>query len=78
MYDFFKTSFPGAMSVEMAGKFDDGLVVKATCTLTYVKEALICRLELISYRITRFLVYHSEEPQPGVVFLLLYEGRLIR
>ena len=55
--------------MEMAGKFDDGLVVKATCTLTYVKEALICRLELISCCKTRFLVYHSEETQSEVVFL---------
>ncbi|KAL5247743.1 hypothetical protein ACHWQZ_G019583 [Mnemiopsis leidyi] len=46
VYDFFKTSFPGAMSVEMTGKFDDGLVVRATCTLTHVKEALICRCQV--------------------------------
>ena len=44
MYDFFKTSFPGQMSIEMDGTFSDDLTVKASCTLSYVKDCLICRL----------------------------------
>ena len=43
MYDFFKTGFPGSMNVELEGKFTDGMTVRATCTLTHVKETLICR-----------------------------------
>ena len=43
VYDFFKTGFPGSMNVELEGKFTDGMTVRATCTLTHVKETLICR-----------------------------------
>jgi hypothetical protein len=47
VYDFFKTSFPGTMNVEMEGKFCDDMTVRATCTLTYMKDHLICRRLII-------------------------------
>nr|AOI27775.1 putative nonfluorescent protein [Deiopea kaloktenota] len=46
VYDFFKTSFPGTMTVEMEGKFCDDMTVRATCTLTHVKDTLICRCQV--------------------------------
>nr|AOI27791.1 putative nonfluorescent protein [Velamen paralellum] len=46
VYDFFKTSFPGTMNVEMEGTFCDEMTVKATCTLTYMKDHLICRCQM--------------------------------
>ncbi|XP_063692937.1 uncharacterized protein LOC134824886 [Bolinopsis microptera] len=46
VYDFFKTGFPGSMNVELEGKFTDGMTVRATCTLTHVKETLICRCQV--------------------------------
>nr|AOI27788.1 putative nonfluorescent protein [Ocyropsis maculata] len=46
VYDFFKTSFPGQMNVEMDGTFTDELTVKVSCTLTYVKDCLICRCQV--------------------------------
>nr|AOI27768.1 putative nonfluorescent protein [Beroe forskalii] len=46
-YDFFKTAFPGTMVVEMEGSFSDGLTVRGTFTLSYVKDTLICRCQMV-------------------------------
>nr|AOI27784.1 putative nonfluorescent protein [Lampocteis cruentiventer] len=64
MYDFFKTSFPGTMTIDMEGRFSDGLVLTATCTLTYVKDTLICRCQLTFDGLLEESVACSDELSP--------------
>nr|AOI27785.1 putative nonfluorescent protein [Leucothea pulchra] len=46
VYDFFKTSFPGTMTIESDGKFCDDMTVRTSCTITLVKDAFICRCQV--------------------------------
>nr|AOI27765.1 putative nonfluorescent protein [Bathocyroe fosteri] len=43
VYDFFKTCFPGTMTTEFTGTFSDGVKLEGCCTITHVKDTLICR-----------------------------------
>nr|AOI27778.1 putative nonfluorescent protein [Haeckelia rubra] len=64
VYDFFKTSFPGTMVVETEGDFSDGTSVRGTSTLTYVKEALICRCQLTLEGFTGDSIANQDDLSP--------------
>nr|AOI27767.1 putative nonfluorescent protein [Beroe abyssicola] len=63
-YDFFKTAFPGTMVVEVDGIFCDGVSVKGTSTLSYVKETLICRCQLTFDGLTDESIVRQEDLSP--------------
>nr|AOI27773.1 putative nonfluorescent protein [Ctenophora sp. K WRF-2015] len=46
MYDFFKTSFPGALTTDTLCTFSDGATITGTQNMTFVKDIVICRAEL--------------------------------
>nr|AOI27779.1 putative nonfluorescent protein [Haeckelia beehleri] len=64
VYDFFKTAFPGTMVVELEGSFCDGLSLKGSCTLTYVKDALICRCQLTFDGLTEESLARQDDLSP--------------
>nr|AOI27776.1 putative nonfluorescent protein [Dryodora glandiformis] len=64
IYDFFKTSFPGTMNVEMKGVFSDGMTMDSVCTLSFVNGTLICRCQMKFDNLNSDGICVSEELTP--------------
>nr|AOI27771.1 putative nonfluorescent protein [Charistephane fugiens] len=47
MYDFFKTSFPGGLVTEMVATFKCGGIISGTHNISYVKDTVVCRAQLV-------------------------------
>nr|AOI27792.1 putative nonfluorescent protein [Ctenophora sp. T WRF-2014] len=63
-YDVFKTCFPGTMTTEFTGVFSDGVKVGGSCTITHVKDTLICRCQVRFVNLAPESLCYSDELGP--------------